>query len=209
MKTKQAKNKLFRLEIIGGIAAGKTSFISGIEHLNLKQVIYEEFKMNPFLKYFYENPSLYNPETEISFLLQHYNQIKRNIKSKSLFCDFSILLDVVYAKGTLTKKELKTFNTIFEFVKNHIGLPDVLIYLKCSPEVLKKRILKRGRLFEKNINLDYLKQLDLLIKLELEQYRNTKNLKVVEVNSSKTNYVNDLSEMKKIYENEIVPLLGS
>jgi len=49
--------------------------------------------------------------------------------------------------------------------------PDLLIYLKASVPTLVGHIQKRGREYEENIRLDYLKKLNLLYDRWIDNYR--------------------------------------
>ena len=49
--------------------------------------------------------------------------------------------------------------------------PDLLIYLKCSVPTLVAQIQKRGREYEENIRLDYLKKLNEFYNNWIEGYK--------------------------------------
>ena len=69
------KNGLI-VEVCGGIASGKTTFAALMTNIGLIPVL-EDFKKSPFWEAFYRNPGEYIFETEISFILLHYHQIKK------------------------------------------------------------------------------------------------------------------------------------
>ena len=78
-----------RVEICGGIAAGKTT-LARLLRSKILTPIYEDFKKNPFYDAFYEDPRRYAFETELTFLLQHYHQQKAMASKNRDFCaDFS------------------------------------------------------------------------------------------------------------------------
>jgi deoxyadenosine/deoxycytidine kinase len=52
-----------------------------------------------------------------------------------------------------------------------VGAPDLLIYLKASVPTLVAQIQKRGREYEENIRLDYLKRLNEYYNKWIDQYR--------------------------------------
>ena len=95
-----------RIEICGGIASGKTTLC----HLLTKRGLYskfEDFKKNPFWALFYQNPNLHAFETEVTFLLQHYSQIKTSIPALSMVAfDYSLLQDQAYARVNLARSTL-------------------------------------------------------------------------------------------------------
>jgi deoxyadenosine/deoxycytidine kinase len=67
-----------RIEICGGIAAGKTTLCQNLQR-SLGRAEFEDFTKNPFWARFYEEPDSYAFETEMTFLLLHYSQIKTAI----------------------------------------------------------------------------------------------------------------------------------
>ena len=58
-----------RIEICGGIASGKTTLASLMKKLKV-EVLFEDFKTNPFWKAFYVYPGKYIFETEINTQLK-------------------------------------------------------------------------------------------------------------------------------------------
>jgi deoxyadenosine/deoxycytidine kinase len=146
----------YRIEICGGIASGKTTLANLLGSADI-QVVSEDFSTNPFWQAFYADPINTAFETEITFLLQHYHQIKLAAKEqKSFVCDFSLVLDSAYANVTLHGNHLETFNKVYQEACSHVRPPCMRVFLQCSPEVEFERIQRRGREVEKSITIDYL-----------------------------------------------------
>ena len=184
------------METCGVIASGKTTAVNVLKELGYI-VNLEKFDINPFLQQFYDKPEDHALETEIAFLIQHYYQIKNAIKEKQPFvCDFSLLLDLVFADVTLTAKEKKVFLAVYNEVSSQVLRPDVLIYLKCNPEILLERIRKRGREIEKSITLDYLKKLDKALRKRIGEAE--KNLKIMTIDSEKYDFAHNESDKSYI-----------
>ena len=61
-----------------------------------------------------------------------------------------------YAMGNLSKRDYETYMDLFGVMSSMAGMPDLLIYLKCSIPHLVAQIQKRGRDYEQSIGLDYL-----------------------------------------------------
>ena len=70
----------YRIEICGGIASGKTTLANLLARSNIDPIL-EDFQTNLFWRAFYADPAGTAFETEITFLLQHYHQIKTARKS--------------------------------------------------------------------------------------------------------------------------------
>ncbi len=149
-----------RVEVLGGIASGKTTLAALFESENATP-IFENFKANPFWEQFYEDPKRFAFETEVTFLLQHYNQIKAASGSKEpIVCDFSFLLDRAYVDVTLPEEERRVFLAVFEEVQRQLGPPALYVLLECSPEEELRRVQARSRATEKAIGIDYLSALN-------------------------------------------------
>ncbi len=187
-----------RIEVCGGIAAGKTTLASLMEKTSLS-ITYEDFKKNPFWEAFYRNPGKYIFETEITFLLQHYHQIKGGIESgKNFICDFSFLLDLAYAKIGLTGTKLKTFECVYDEIRNEVASPHLILYLKYDAETELKRIRERDRAEESLINLEFLSALNKALYKEIEKIQDT--TPVITIDSSQKDFANDESVKKEMIE---------
>lgn len=145
-----------RIEICGGIAAGKTSLTHVLEKEGFL-TIYERFEDNPFLNKFYTDSEEDNVlETEMVFTLLHYNWIKRKKNEGNVVCDYSIFQDYCYAVNNLRKTERVVFESLYNYLMEQILPADLIIYLKCNVDCLLQRIKERDRGMEQNISKEYL-----------------------------------------------------
>lgn len=142
----------------GGIGSGKTSLANYFStELKLPKIL-EAYDQNPFLKGFYAGEDV-KLETEITFLLLHYSQLKRAInihKDSLVLADYSIEKDLVFAKLNLTKAQFEVFKHVYDYVIQQVSLPDVVIYLDLPLKALKARVMNRGRSYEVDIKPSYL-----------------------------------------------------
>jgi deoxyadenosine/deoxycytidine kinase len=149
-----------RIEICGGIASGKTTLAQLLSGLDIIPV-FEDFQTNPFWKAFYADPIGTAFETEISFLLQHYHDIKSAIwRGKPFVCDFSLALDLAYAHVTLSGGKRAAFESVFREIREELPPPSLVVHLVCSPNVELDRIRKRARDIERSITLEYLEAIN-------------------------------------------------
>jgi deoxyadenosine/deoxycytidine kinase len=149
-----------RIEICGGIASGKTTLAQLLARLEFVPTL-EDFQGNPFWQAFYADPAANAFETEISFLLQHYHDVKAALKAGHPFvCDFSPYLDLAYAYVMLSESKRRAFLSVYEEVKRELPPPTLLIYLQCGAETELGRIRRRGRRVESSITVDYLQQIN-------------------------------------------------
>lgn len=170
---------LSRIEIVGNIASGKSTFLK--KYSNKYYLVYESYESNPFLISFYKDPSFYSFETEISFLLLHYHSIKNQLRGdKSFICDFSIILDKAFAEVTLPPERKTIFFQIADEIENEIGIANKIFFLNPPLNVLQSRIKNRGREFEQNIPADYLSNINEAIKTQIHEYKNKTEIVEVE-----------------------------
>ncbi len=187
-----------RIEICGGIGAGKTTLANLIKKRDIFPVI-ENFKSNPFWEPFYSNPNKYQFETELTFLLQHYHAVKAIQNESYLVCDFSLYQDLAYAKMGLDGHKLKIFELVFNEVLHELGQPDLLVYLTCLSDTLKERIERRGRSEEKSISCAFLDSLNKHIYHDVHHFDSNR---ILYLNSESYDFAND-----PVVQNEITNLI--
>ena len=193
-----------RIEICGGIAAGKTTFATLMQNHGLYAIL-ENFQTNPFWKPFYTNPGKYIFETEITFLLQHYHDIKISLEKKTDFiCDFSLFIDLAYAQIGLEKKRLRIFKDALHELIHEVGVPFAIVHLRCDPEIQHERIMRRGRSVENSVTVDFLRLLD--EKIDENLLSLSDDIKIISVDSGKYDFVND-DEFKEKIVKEIKSLV--
>lgn len=177
-----------RIEILGGIASGKTTIAKALVSYQ-GWLTLENFGSNPFFELFYSNPARYAFETEITYMLQHYSSIldARDRDREPTVVDFSMALDLAYARVTLAAKDLEIFETVFDHALSKIGRPDLLVKLDCTPEVELERIRERARPAERTITLDYLFKLNESVERVLVD-RRFEGLKVLRIDSNKLDF---------------------
>lgn len=198
-----------RIEICGGIAAGKTTLSKLLTDIGI-HAVNEQFEVNPFLKEFYAIPDLFSFETEISFLLQHYHSIKKSWgKYNAIVCDYSFILDQAYADMTLkAKNEQAVFWNIKDEIMRQLKKPDLLIYLKCAPDILHERIIARGRNIENGITVDFLFTLTNMLLKQLEQTKGN----IIVIESDNINFAENIAHKKyvvNLIENKIFELVAN
>ncbi|MGB9722041.1 MAG: deoxynucleoside kinase [bacterium] len=151
------------IAIEGVIGAGKTTLAKGLANKFHAGLILEEFEENPFLTKFYANPSQYAFHTQLYFLMSRYRQ-QRKINQMDLFhsrliSDYLFAKDRIFAEVNLTEDEFSLYDKIYALIEKEIPRTDVVVYLQSTPDFLYKRIKQRDRLYERNIEYDYIVKL--------------------------------------------------
>src|SRR5262249_9796332 len=66
----------------------------------------------------------------------------------------------LWQQGSMTEVDYRNYLALFNCMVGFLRPPDLIVYLKASPETLMERIAKRGREREKTIGVDYIRRLN-------------------------------------------------
>ncbi len=148
------------IAVEGAIGVGKTTLCKRLaEHFGADTML-EAPSENPFLPRFYQNPKRYAFKTQLTFLVQRVEQIKRMIKADGLILsDYMLAKEQIFAKLTLDKEELALYDTFYEALTAQLPKPDLVVYLQAPVDVLIQRIQHRARDYEQTMDVDYLRHL--------------------------------------------------
>jgi deoxyadenosine/deoxycytidine kinase len=182
-----------RIEICGNIASGKTTLCGHLAHKGFI-TIFENFQDNPFLQKFYDDPPKFSFETEITFLLLHYNAIKMSSQKRLYAYDFSFFQDIAYADVNLEGNRHKLFLELINELNSEISFPSKVIHLVCPEDELIKRIKARKRDVEDAITIDYLKEINKAIQFRVTEISD--KIPVAHINSKEINFVENLNNIK-------------
>lgn len=152
------------IAIEGNIASGKTTLSRLIAEETGARLFLEQVNDNPFVEQFYDDFEGYAFQTQIFFLLNRYRQqvkiAQQNLFAELLVADYLFDKDKIYAHVVLGDEELGLYTKLCSLLNGKIVRPDLVVYLQADTEVLMERIRKRGRSFERNIEEEYLKNLN-------------------------------------------------
>jgi deoxyadenosine/deoxycytidine kinase len=83
------------------------------------------------------------------------------ILERSIFCDRHVFAENCYRTGLMQASEYQLYQGLWEFlVTNYCVEPDLILYLRTPAQTCLDRIVKRGRVEEAGIPLEYLQQLE-------------------------------------------------
>ncbi len=158
--------KIF-ISIAGNIGSGKSSLTKKIAEQFDFTPYFESVDDNPYLKDFYDDMKRWSFNLQVYFLSHRFKTHKEILMNeKSVIQDRSIYEDVeIFAKnlhtmGNMTDRDYANYRQLFAEMTYFLRPPDLLVYLKANTETLVKQIQKRGRVFEKDIDVSYLELLN-------------------------------------------------
>ncbi|OQY26367.1 MAG: hypothetical protein B6I38_11470 [Anaerolineaceae bacterium 4572_5.1] len=150
--------------IEGAIGVGKTTLSRLLASAFGADLLLEIFEENPFLADFYSNREAYAFQTQIFFLLSRYHQQKKISKmlkeNKFLIADYTFAKDALFAGINLEGDELETYHSVHYALAEKLAVPDLIVYLQADTEVLMQRIAHRDRPYERNMDRDYIDNLN-------------------------------------------------
>jgi len=174
--TKNKKPK--HIAIAGNIGAGKTTLTEMLSKHYQWIPQFEDADHNPYLSDFYEDMPRWSFNLQIYFLnsrLAQLLEIKQGtatvIQDRTIYEDANIFAPNLHEMGLMSKRDFDNYFSFFESLKTMVSPPDLLIYLKASVPTLVAQIQKRGREYEDNIRLDYLKRLNEYYNKWIETYK--------------------------------------
>lgn len=187
--------------IEGNIGSGKTTLSKLLAQRWGSRLMLEEFKDNPFLPKFYENPKEHAFALELSFLAERYHQKRDELNKTDLFkpgvvCDYSFAKSLVFSKINLDLDEFKLYQNLFHIIHDRLPKPDLLVYLYCSAEKSRHQIGKRGRSYEQQISLDYLQQIN---QGYLDYFKQQKDRRILILNTDALDFVASEHDLERIF----------
>lgn len=188
--------------IEGNIGSGKTTLSKLLAERWGSRLMLEEFKDNPFLPKFYQDPKQHGFALELSFLAERYHQKRNELNRTDLFhpglvCDYSFAKSLVFARINLDPDEFELYQNLFSIIHGRLPKPDLLVFLYCSPEKSQRQIQKRGREYEQEIDLSYLGKIN---QGYLDFFKQQQNSRIVTINTENLDFVKSDSDLKRIFE---------
>jgi deoxyguanosine kinase len=188
------------IAVEGPIGVGKTSLTRLMaEYVQEEVRLIHEDNNNPFLNEYYNDRAGSAFRTQLYFLLSRFNQLKDlrqlDLFRQSVISDFIFEKDKIFAYLTLNDSELLLYDKLYDLLSPQIARPDLVIYLTAEIKNLKKRIVQRGRDFEKDIDPEYLEEVCKAYNYYFYHYSATP---LLIVNTDEIDYVNNPDDLEDL-----------
>jgi len=166
------------IAVAGNIGAGKTTLTEMLSKHYKWIPQFEDVDHNPYLMDFYDDMPRWSFNLQIYFLNSRLNQLleikngtETVIQDRTIYEDANIFAPNLHDMNLMSKRDYDNYFQFFQTLKTMVAPPDLLIYLKASVPTLVYQIQKRGRDYEENIRLDYLKKLNAYYEKFIEDYK--------------------------------------
>ncbi|HYM82270.1 MAG TPA: deoxynucleoside kinase [Candidatus Limnocylindria bacterium] len=155
------------LAIAGNIGVGKTELTNRLSTELGWLAYYEPVIHNPYLDAFYADMPRWSFHLQIYFLSERFKaqaQIGQSrlpfIQDRTVYEDAEIFARTLREQGSMTPVDYENYVALFGVLVSYLRKPDLIVYLKASPEALLERITRRGRPSEQGISRDYITRLN-------------------------------------------------
>lgn len=155
------------IAIAGNIGAGKTTLTKMLAKYYGWEPRFESVNFNPYLEDYYTDIKRWSFCLETYFLKERFKDMlaiqkaeHTIVQDRSIFEGVHVFVTNNYLRGDLSERDYETYMELFGHMQRMMRLPDLMIYLRKSVPSLIAQIQKRGREFEKTMQIDYLRDLN-------------------------------------------------
>ena len=205
--------KLFDLPryiaVEGPIRVGKSTLATILaDRLNAQRVTDPE--QSSLLRAFYDGEPGAAFQAQFAFLIRRFEQLHAldlgAHSQKLVVSDFIFEKDKLFACLNLSDQELETYNRYYNYFREQLPTPDLVIYLQATPEVLKKRLKKKNAPGEKAISEDYLEEVTRAYEHFFFHYTSSD---LLIVNTSEIDFVERNEDLQELLRKVSAPIKGT
>ena len=199
---KTAKGRI--IAVAGNIGAGKSSIVEWLRQHFAVEPFFEPNEDNPYLADFYLDMPRWAFQSQVFFLIRRFRlhrameeETRDTVQDRTIYEDAEIFATHLHKSGAMDDRDWYAYSDLYRCLRSELRPPDLLLYLRCPVRVLVKRIEKRGRDFEKNVPLKYLKALDRLYSDWFERYDLSPSLVI---DTHRLDYVQNLFDRQELVD---------
>ncbi len=182
--------------VAGNMGTGKSSLVEWLrQHFDLEP-FFEPNDENPYLVDFYADMKRWSFQSQVFFLIRRFRlhrQMERErrdvVQDRTIYEDAEVFATHLHDQGYIDDRDWTTYTELYQTLRSDLRPPDLLIYLRCPVNVIRKRIARRGRSFEQNVPVAYVRALDKLYARWFERYDQSPTLVI---DTDQLDYVENL-----------------
>src|SRR5207253_2494012 len=149
-------------------------------------------------------------QAKFAFLVRRFEQLRDlDLAAPSqqvVVSDFIFEKDKLFACLNLNDQELDTYNRFYNYFREQLPTPDLVIYLQATPEILKKRLKKKNAQGEKAINEEYLEE---VVKAYEHFFFHYTSSDLLIVNTSEIDFVDRNQDLQELLRRVSAPIKGT
>ncbi len=197
------------IAVEGPIRVGKSTLARIIAQRMSAQIVTEP-EDNVFLREFYEGEPGAAFQTQMAFLVRRFEQLKAldigPKSNKTIVADYIFEKDKLFACLNLSDVELEVYNRYYSVFQQQLAAPDLVIYLHATPDVLKKRLKKKGSPAESSVSDDYL---EAVVKAYEHFFFHYTASDLLIVNTSEIDFVEHNRDLQELLKRLSEPIRGT
>src|SRR3954454_24732219 len=197
------------IAVEGPIRVGKSTLASVIADRLHAQLVSEPDN-NPFLGPFYDGDRGAAFQAQFAFLIRRFEQLSSldvgPESRKIVVADYIFEKDKLFACLNLGDPELDVYNRYYNHFREQVPTPDLVIYLQATPEVLKKRLKRKGASTESAISEDYIEE---VVKAYEHFFFHYTASDLLIVNTSEIDFVDRNEDLQELLRKVSEPVRGT
>ncbi|OPX25734.1 MAG: deoxynucleoside kinase [Candidatus Latescibacterota bacterium] len=198
------------IAVEGVIGAGKTSLATFLAKRLGGRLVLEEVEENPFLPLFYEDRERFAFSTQVFFLMSRYRQQQQlgrlDLFEHTVVSDYLFAKDRIFASVNLNEQEWVLYERLAGLFVEKTAPPDVVVYLQANTETLIGRIARRGREYERDMEVAYIRALGEAYNQFFFHYTASP---LLVVNTSGMDFAHREKDLEEVFEQVRTPFKGT
>ncbi len=190
------------IAIAGNVGVGKSTLTEKLAAYFGWTPFFEAVDDNPYLADFYRDMKTWSFHSQIFFLsrrLRHHKDLMRHpnhvVQDRTVYEDAEIFAANLYQQGNMHERDYQSYRELYEVMVELLPPPSLMVYLKASVPTLLRRIAKRGREFEQDIDPQYLARLNGLYNAWIDDFL---LCPVLTINADRLNFVQSTEDFAEI-----------
>ena len=155
------------IAVAGNIGCGKTTLTNMLAKHYGWEPRFESVEFNPYLEDFYADMGRWSFNLQVYFLNKRFKDVvdisnsdQYIIQDRTIYEDARIFAPNLHRQGYMSDRDFDNYRDLFDLMMSLVKMPDLMIYLRKSVPSLIAQIQKRGREYEKTMQIDYLRDLN-------------------------------------------------
>lgn len=198
------------IAIAGNIGVGKSALTERLARQLGWNAVLEPASENPYLPDFYGDMNRWSFHSQVFILAhrlrQHVDMARDGafiIQDRSVYENAEIFARNLHLRGFMSNRDWETYRMLYETSIALVPSPALIIYLQASVPTLIGRIRGRGRVYEQNIDEQYLSDLN---RLYDDWAAATKVAPVLRISTDGINFVSDAPALEGVAR-QVISLL--
>lgn len=187
---------------------GKTSLADALsKRIHAKYL--PDSEENPFLEAFYDGVPGAAFQTQMYYLVRRFQQLSGAAVESTRFpivTDYLFEKDKLFAYINLNDAELGLYDEYYRSFRDQLPAPDLVVYLKASPAVLRDRIARKNIPVEKKISDEYLDEVTRAYEHFFKHYHSSD---LLVVDTSKVDFVHNKADLDELLRELTRPVQGT